>query len=422
MSVNETTNTLTTKIIFGDDRHPKLVYTDLSETFPGYEYIPKGEDGNRHNMYRGVDIGFGGYIIGKPGVYENVAMLDSQSHHPTSVIMLNYFGKYTARFKDILDARIAIKKRDFEKARTMLDGKLSEFLDDPSVAKDLAQALKIAINSVYGLTAASFDNPFRDVRNVNNIVALRGALFLKTLQDELEAKGAVVIGCRTDSIKIANASREIVTFCRDFAKKYGYTFDFETVYDRIALVNKSAYIAKYMSPDICQKIYGEVPSENQEYGGEWTATAAQFQEPYVFKTLFSKEEVTFDDICQTKEVQKGALYLDMNEDLPDEEHDYQFIGRVGRFCPIKEGRGGGELVVKKKVIPEDGSEPYDKYDSASGAKGYRWLESEQVRLMSKEDDIDMTYFHSLVDEAIDAISEYDDFEHFVGEQEYVPIN
>lgn len=421
-SVNETTNTLTTKIIFGDNRHPKLVYTDLSETFPGYEYVAKGEDGQRHNMYRGIDVGFGGYIVGNPGVYENVAMLDVTSLHPTSAILMNYMGEYTARFKEIVDARVAIKRKDFNKARSMLDGKLAEFLDDPSVAKDLAQALKIAINSVYGLTSASFENPFKDGRNVNNIVALRGALMMKTLQDTLEDMGAEVIGIRTDSCKIANATREIVDFAIDFVKQYGYTFEFETVYDRIALVNKSAYIAKYMNPDICQKIYGEVPSENKELGGEWTATAAQFQEPYVFKTLFSKEEITFEDICQTKEVQKGALYLDMNEGLPEGEHNYQFIGRVGQFCPIKEGCGGGELVVKRTVIPKDGTEPYDKYDSASGAKGYRWLESEQVRLMSKEDDIDLTYFRSLVDEAIDAISEYDDFEHFVGEQEYVPIN
>lgn len=30
MSVNDTTNTLTTRIIFGKERHPNLVYTDLA--------------------------------------------------------------------------------------------------------------------------------------------------------------------------------------------------------------------------------------------------------------------------------------------------------------------------------------------------------------------------------------------------------
>ena len=59
----------------------------------------------------------------------------------------------------------------------MLNGALAKYLDDESTAADLAQALKIAINSVYGLTAAKFPNPFRDPRNKDNIVAKRGALF-----------------------------------------------------------------------------------------------------------------------------------------------------------------------------------------------------------------------------------------------------
>ena len=86
---------------------------------------------------------------------------------------MNCFGEYTKHFKDILDARVAIKHGDFDSARKMLNGRLAKYLDDESTAKDLAQALKISINSVYGLTSASFDNPFRDRRNVNNIVALR---------------------------------------------------------------------------------------------------------------------------------------------------------------------------------------------------------------------------------------------------------
>ena len=83
-----------------------------------------------------------------------------------------------------MDARILIKHKDFKAAKKMLNGRLAKYLDDPSTAKNLAQALKIAINSVYGLTSASFENAFRDPRNKNNIVALRGALFMKTLQDE----------------------------------------------------------------------------------------------------------------------------------------------------------------------------------------------------------------------------------------------
>ena len=118
-------------------------------------------------MYRGTDVGKGGYVYAKPGIYTNVALIDVQSMHPASLIAMNCFGEYTQNFKDIRDARVAIKHGDFDTARSMLEGKLAPYLDDESTAKDLAQALKIAINSVYGLTSAGFDNPMRDPRNLH---------------------------------------------------------------------------------------------------------------------------------------------------------------------------------------------------------------------------------------------------------------
>ena len=276
----------------------------------------------------------------------------------------------------------------------MLGGKLAPYLDDESTAKDLAQALKIAINSVYGLTAANFDNPFRDIRNKNNIVALRGALFMRTLQDEVQSRGFKVAHIKTDSIKIPDATPEIIDFCMRFANRYGYTFEHEATYDRMCLVNDAVYIAKY---------------KDGKHAGEWTATGTQFAVPYVYKTLFSKEPIEFEDMCETKSV-SSALYLDRNEDLPENEHNYIFVGKIGRFCPIKPGCGGGELLREGKD-----KEGNIKYSSATGAKGYRWLESEMVKRLGKENDIDRSYYDKLVDDAIESISQYGDFEWFISE-------
>lgn len=357
---------------------------EVINAFPGYEFI----DGK--NMYRGTDVGKGGYVYAEPGMYGNVALLDVASMHPHSVINLNAFGEYTQNFKDIVDARIAIKNKDFDKARQMFNGKLAPYLDDESTAKNLAQALKIAINSVYGLTSANFDNPFRDNRNKNNIVALRGALFMRTLQDEVQKRGFKVAHIKTDSIKIPDATPEIIQFVMDFAVKYGYRFEHEATYERMCLVNDAVYIAKYDN-------------------GEWTATGTQFQIPYVFKKLFSKEEITFDDLCVTKSV-TSSLYLDMNEGLAEDEHNYRFIGKVGRFCPIKPGCGGGLLMREK-----DG-----KYYAATGTKGYRWLESEIVESMDKMKDIDESHFKAMADTAIDTIKKYGDYEWFVSDDPYTP--
>ena len=396
--------------------------TEIINSFPGYEYK------NGKNMYRGTDIGRGGYIISNPGIYANVALLDVASLHPNSIRAMNCFGEYTKNFTDIIDARVAIKHGDLESARKMLGGRLAPYLNDESKAKDLAQALKISINSVYGLTAASFDNPFRDTRNVNNIVALRGALFMRTLQDEVESRGFKIVAIKTDSIKIADATKEIIDFCMDFAKSYGYTFEHEATYDRICQVNDADYIAKYASAEWCEKTYGYIPGDNKKHAGEWTATGKQFQIPYTFKKLFSKEPIEFDDLCETKEV-KTAIYLDNNEKLPVGEHDYQFIGKVGNFCPIKPGCGGGVLVREAK--DKDGN---TKYDSVTGTlkkdkTPYRWLEAEFVRALGKEDLIDLSYYHSLVDAAIygsgtgkmrkPGISDFGNFERFVADEPYI---
>lgn len=387
---------------------------DIINAFPGYEFV----DGK--NIYRGTDVGKGGYVYAEPGMYGNIALLDVASMHPHSAINLNAFGEYTQHFKDLVDARIAIKRKDFDKARKMFGGKLAPYLDDETTAKNLTQALKIAINSVYGLTSANFDNPFRDIRNKNNIIALRGALFMRTLQDEVQKRGFKVAHIKTDSIKIPDATPEIIEFVMDFGRQYGYEFEHEATYDRMCLVNDAVYIAKYDN-------------------GEWTATGTQFQIPYVFKKLFSKEDILFDDLCETKSV-TSSLYLDMNENLPDvsslekelnkvlknspgdenlinnlkEEiakgHNYRFIGKVGRFCPIKPGCGGGLLMREK-----DG-----KYYSATGAKGYRWLEAEIVSSLGRTDDIDEGHFKEMADAAIDTIKKYGDYEWFVSDAPYTP--
>jgi hypothetical protein len=423
MSVNTKTNDLTAQIIFGaDKKHTQLVYTHLDtgeqelppgvepskeiNCFPGYEF----KDGK--NIFRGVDLGRGGWVYGEPGMYTNAALLDIASMYPNSAVALMFFGRHTENFKQLLQARIYIKHKDYESAKKLFDGKLAKYLDDPKTAKQLSKALKIPINAVYGLTSARFENPFYDKRNVNNIVALRGALFMKTLFDEVTAKGFKIFHVKTDSIKIADATPEIIQFCMDFAKKYGYTFEHEATYEKICLVNNAVYVAKAATPEWCQKAYGYLPEENEpsylESEGYWTATGTQFQIPYVFKTLFSKQPVDFEDKCEVKSSKEGALYLDFDEGLPEGEHSYRFVGKVGQFAPIKEGCGGARLLAKR----EDKKTGETKFVAAPGTIGYRWMESEVVRMNNKQDLADDNYYISLVDKAKEVISKYGDFEWF----------
>ena len=404
LSVNDTTNQHTIRIVFGTEKktQSQLVYTDLSEMFPGYKFE------NGKSTYRGIDVGEGGRVYAEPGMYTNVPVIDVAAMHPTSAEQLNLFGPYTKNYSDLKKGRVAIKHKDFDTLKTLLNGRLIPFIEDALsdnprfTLKDVSNGLKTALNSAYGLTSASFENPFRDPRNKDNIVAKRGALFMIDLQFAVQEKGFQVAHIKTDSIKIPNATKEIIDFVIDFGKKYGYEFEHEATYEKICLVNNAVYIARYASEEFCKKAYGYIPDENEKHPKEWTATGAQFAQPYVFKTLFSKEAINFEDLCETKTV-TSALYLDMNENLPEGTHDYHFIGKAGLFCPIKPGRNGGLLLREK-----DG-----KYYAATDSKGYRWLESEMVATIKKEGDIDLGYYHSLTDDAVKAIAKYGDFEWFI---------
>lgn len=358
-------------------------------TFPGYTF-----DFNT-STYRNEVVGEGGYVYAEPGIYTNVALLDVASQHPTSIGLLNLFGPYTNNFLALKEARLAIKNGDFERARSkeILGGRLAPFLegaeDDKAGAEALSYALKIVINIVYGLTSASFDNPFRDIRNKDNIVAKRGALFMIDLKHAVQEKGFTVAHIKTDSIKIPNATPEIIEFVTEFGKKYGYDFEHETTYDKFCLVNDAVYIARA--------------------GEKWTAVGAQFQHPYVFKTLFTNEPIGFDDLCEVKNVTQGTMYLDFEgvEDVKDMVH----VGRTGAFVPVLDA--GGTLWRIKR---DDETGEYRKY-AVTGTKGYRWMEREAARTREQLSElfVDMTYFESHADAARKAIEAFGSFEEFVSD-------
>ena len=489
MTVNDTTNSLIERIVFGQNKHPQtefnyrkmwekpegkyFTYEDafdyaIGKTdklpegkvwFREYKFWFEKEGGKQvaHSSYRDVDnIGEGGYVYSEPGIWFKIKTQDVSGQHPASLRAERLLGDYTDTYGQIVDARLAIKHKDFEAAKSMLDGKLAPYLDDPSEAADMAKALKLVVNRVYGQTFTAYDNPFRDPKNLDNIVAKRGSLFMIDLRNAVQSLGFKVIHCKTDSIKIPYITPELITFIRRFGKCYGYTFETEEEYERLCLVNKAVYIAKTEK-------------------GEWTATGTEFKVPYIFKTLFTHEPIKFEDLCETKSTDRGgAIYLDMNEDLPDvswheditkkirslrtsiektkasyknvfddeklvakfktfdrkygsnfasgdvdlseldriydsemkqleKGHEYKFVGKVGQFCPIMPGHGGGELVRRA----DNGL-----YSTVTGASGFRWLESEVVRDLGMTDIIDISYYDQMAANAKADISKLGDYEAF----------
>lgn len=497
--INDSTNDLSKKIIFGNNKEPQgeFNYRDMSKPVGSdryEEYVEKfGEDynfrvfdanglplyrdyvpgevlpegfsilpffkgyecvevspGKYLSTYLGEKIGEGGRVYSVPGYYEWVWDGDIASQHPHSIIAEVLFGKrYTKIFKELVDARVAVKHGDFETAGKLLGGALKPYLSKEK-AKGLSQALKIVINSIYGLTKTSYINQFRDIRNYDNIVAKRGALFMTLLKQEVEKRGGFVCHIKTDSIKIRNCSEEMKDFVVRFGKEFGYDFETEDVFTKFVLCNDAAYVGLSES-------------------GEWVTKADQFKkekQPYLYKTLFSHEPYELRDYCEVNSTSDGTLYLDMNEDLGEpvddkydkantklkklrikkaqkireaypslaedkvdemveqdgdvmelidicsqlkeeipKHHKYEFVGRVGMFTPIKEGKGGGKLLRYK-----DG-----KYAAVGGTKDNRWLESYHVKEYGLFNDIDRSYYHERVTKAKEAINEMVDVEWFLSD-------
>lgn len=443
LTVNHSTRNHAIRIMFGKEQKPQkdFVYTDLSEQFPGYEYDKYAKVDK--STYQGEPVGEGGYVYAEPGMYENVAVLDIASMHPTSIIQLNLFGKYTSQFKKLVDARLALKHDDPDMFAANMSG--VPWPESESDAEALSTALKLVINSIYGYTCAKFMNPFRDSRNIDNIVAKRGALFMVDLKLFLQEQGIQVVHIKTDSAKVPNATPEIVKMIQEFGMKYGYVFEHEATYKKMCLVNDAVLVA----------YVGWNAKNKPEH---WKAVGKEFQHPFVFKTLFTDEPINFRDLCETKMVKKGAMYLKFNgvEKAIGEHGDEALmfdslvamanqedgdtvaaldpalidthVGRSGMFVPINPDQDmfeGGELVCRRDDLGKDYAVP--------GTKGYLWAEAEMIRVLqdnaidrmifervgeavegtgSIADVIDMSYYYQLAEDAAQSIAEFGDFEWF----------
>lgn len=364
MNVCDPNNQHTGRLIFGDlkDTQDELRYTDLSIMFPGYEF-DRFAPGKEKSTYKGAKVGEGGYVYAEPGMYYNVALLDVASMHPSSIIAMNAFGKYTEKFKALMDQRLDAK----------IKSKTAATEEERAEFKALSDALKIVINSVYGLTAASFPNKFKDDDNIDNFVAKRGALFMVDLKEFVEKAGFKVVHIKTDSIKIPDATPQLIADVQEFSRRYGYDMEHEATYDKFCLVNDAVYVARD--------------------GDKWSATGAQFKHPVVFKSMFSKEKIEPKDYVEVKQVSKGHMYL-VNVDETVE----QFVGKFGAFVPVLEGR---------QLIKKDG----EKIGAVTGTKGHLWELEDVVMATGKA--VDMDYFQALVDEGMRTIEKFGSYQEFV---------
>jgi hypothetical protein len=117
LTVNDTTQRHTAKIVFGDDKNPQK------------KFVHRSKQGVSRICLRLREISpTEGRILEKvdtstlsPAATWTSPCLDVASMHPASIEALDLFGPYTERFTDLRKARVAIKRKDYEGAGPLGD-------------------------------------------------------------------------------------------------------------------------------------------------------------------------------------------------------------------------------------------------------------------------------------------------------------
>lgn len=204
----------------------------------------------------------------EPGVYSDCVILDYQSLYPSVLIVNNIcpssYVKTSDTYEDqyhnvkvgdkfhmfrkspkgilpellerLLEARSFIK----EKMKDMKDGEIRRVLDKRQ------NALKIAANSVYGITGAKYSKYLKH-RYCAESISGSGRFYFNKLVDYMTSKGYKVIYGDTDSCIISDQSVEIA---QALSKEFSLllpspmVLKYEDYYDNIIMVSKKKYIMR----------------------------------------------------------------------------------------------------------------------------------------------------------------------------------
>ena len=257
IQVSNSTNTTTGVLIFGHTsnlwRKNQLKLPNLTEyinNIPGYENakfeVQESETGANGVFINGDNktvINRGGENKTVAGKHTNVVSLDVDSMYVTTFVNIRYFGDFTERIKQLRDVRLALKRKDLPEVHRLYK-EFGEFITNEHIDFKLASdMLKLCLNSLYGLSSASFDNFMKLPENETNLIANLGNIMMNELYRICtEEKNWKVVHIKTDGIKIANCTDEMIKFCIDFARSWGYNFSIDEKYKEFLIIDKSNYI------------------------------------------------------------------------------------------------------------------------------------------------------------------------------------
>jgi len=330
----------------------------------------------------------GGFVReSKPGIYENILILDFKSLYPSIIRTFNIdpysYVKDPSKFKknDLIKAP---NNAFFQKKEGILPLLIQDLWDHRDQAKKKkneleSYAIKILMNSFFGVLA----NPICRFYSVDlgNAITYFGQELIKLCADKVEEHGYEVIYGDTDSIfvnpnekdtkKATNIGKELQTFVNSFfvthIKKTFNTrsylqIEFEKVFTKF-FMPKLRHAAKGAK----KRYAGLVENKGKEelvftglefVRSDWTNIAKEFQEKLLLK-LFKGEKIE-------------KFIVDFVKEMKDGNHDDLLIYRKSIRKPVEEyvkttpphikaarkiGRKGVGLI--EYIITVNGPEPIE---------------------------------------------------------------
>jgi hypothetical protein len=238
-----------------------------------------------------IEFGFGGLhgVHKKKKKVKKMKLLDVKSMYPHIILILNVLGEFTAKYREILEKRIAVKHID----------------------KILSDALKLILNSVYG----NLKNQYSSLYNPKGAlsVCVYGQIALFDLCRRLHEDGHELININTDGVGFVPAHDGYKKVWKEWEQKFkGADVGLELEEDEFSYFHQkdvNNYIGVHPN--------GEVKVKGGDVGR------------YQYDAPFKNNSARIMDIAIVDNLLDGKSVIDTLIERLDEPKLYQYIIQAG---------------------------------------------------------------------------------------------
>jgi hypothetical protein len=266
----------------------ELVPQKAKVLWDSYESLDKKKVATIEKFNCKIEFSFGGLHgvnYSEQKKFKHVKALDVTSLYPNIILKLGILGSNSDKYKSILEKRVSVKHTH----------------------KQLSQALKLVINSCYGLLKNKFSKLYNPLGALS--VCIFGQIALYDLCQRLYWNGCKLININTDGVMFTGPDYYCDIIAKEWQKDWGLQLEFE-YYKTFIQKDVNNYIA--VKPDGSIKVKG--------------SDVGRYNEPSYFKNN-SKRII---DICVVENLINGvdpAITIANNLDKPEL---FQIILQAGR--------------------------------------------------------------------------------------------